>query len=119
MAAWRVYWVDQRLETYLTEEFLVCVVRVVVEVIPAWLVTLSAAVTHDNVAHATDLEAAGFFQTGSSRGPKFSHVAWSLSFALNTRYTYALASSLSTPRGVTLSGLHPNGGFIGAAGYAK
>ena len=88
MAAWRVHRINERLEADLTEKFLICVVGVVVEVVLARLVALSAAVAHDDVTHASDLEAAGFFQAGSPRESQFSHVCALFSLALSTRYTH-------------------------------
>ena len=77
-----IYGIHQRLETDATEQLVLCVIRIVVEVIFAWLVTLATAVAHDDVPHPLDPEAVGFLQAAGPSGslPQSLHVAFSHAF---------------------------------------
>ena len=61
-----VHGVHERLLAHLTEQVLVYVVRIVVEVVSARLVTLPARLAHHYVAHSLHLETAHLPVTGSS-----------------------------------------------------
>ena len=63
-----VHGVHQRLPAHSAQQVLVYVVWIVVEVVPAGLVSLSASLAHDYVAHAPDLEAARLLEAGSPAG---------------------------------------------------
>lgn len=65
----RVDGVHERLEADAAEELVLRVVWVIVEVVLAQLVALSAAIADDDVAHALDLEAVGLLEAASP--PRF------------------------------------------------
>lgn len=79
-----VHGVHQRLQAYATQELHVRVVGVVVEVVLARLVPLSATVAHDDVPHAPDLEAVGLLQ--AARPPW----TWTLSLRFHVYYNFRL-----------------------------
>lgn len=61
-----VYGINERLLTHLTEQVLVYIIRIVVEVISARLVSLAARFTDYYVAHTSDFETTSLFDARHS-----------------------------------------------------
>lgn len=70
VGARRVDRVNEGLPTHMAEKVLVYVIRVVVEMVLARLVALTAHLAHHNVAHSSDLEAARLSEAGFSASPQ-------------------------------------------------
>lgn len=64
-----VNWVYQWLEAYSTQKLVVCVIRVVIQMVFSRLMALATAITHYDVAHSLDLEAVGLLQAAGSSRP--------------------------------------------------